>query len=84
MDDSELKEIGDQLQEYKENILTTLEQDHETAELPHYGQVTMMLSHYAQLTDHLVAKAGDQVTHVAELSEVKLEFEQKLLDSLNH
>ena len=40
-----------------------------------------MLSHYTQLTEHIMLKTEDQLSQISELNYIKCEFEQKLLES---
>ena len=40
-----------------------------------------MLSHFSQLTEHLLQKSEDFVGQIGELTSIKSDFEQKLLES---
>ena len=40
-----------------------------------------MLNHYGQLNDHIISKVEDQTSYIDELTYLKQEFEQKLLES---
>ena len=57
--DLDIRDISMQINEYKMNIIQTLEEDNKEAEIPHYNQVVQMFNHFAQLCEHVIDKADD-------------------------
>lgn len=49
--------------------------------MPHYNQINQMLSHFTQLSEHLIEKSGDFVRQIQELSVAKSDIEHKLSES---
>ena len=45
--DLDIRDISMQINEYKMNIIQTLEEDNKEAEIPHYNQVVQMFNHFA-------------------------------------
>lgn len=54
---------------------------YQDVEIPHYNQISQMLSHFSQLSGHMLSKSEEYLRQVQELNYMKSEFEQKLLES---
>ena len=48
------------------------------AEMPHYSQINQMLSHFTQLSEHLIEKSGDFIKQIQDLNQTKFDIEHKL------
>ena len=51
------------------------------SEMPHYSQINQMLSHFTQLSEHLIDKSGEFVRQIQELNAAKGDIEHKLSES---
>lgn len=49
--------------------------------MPHYSQINQMLSHFTQLSEHLIDKSGEFVRQIQELNAAKGDIEHKLSES---
>lgn len=87
-DESDLNELQNQINDYRVNLFSTLEQDHTDlggTGISHYKQIKQMIGSLAQLATHTVVKSKDQIERIRCLKGEKQDLDQRLrsLENLN-
>ncbi len=87
--------MTDQIQEYRQEVASILEADHNgkcgekltvpaDVNIPHYNSVNMLLSNIWALVDHIVEKNEEQQNKNTELTYNKMDAEQNLVHANSH
>lgn len=71
-EEADLNELQNQINDYRVNLFSTLEQDHTDlggAGISHYKQIKQMIGSLAQLSSHTVAKSKEHLVRIRSLKD---------------